>query len=215
MNRKAIFSVVLPAIVLLTGLGPMEEESRKESIQLAISTLSEKFKAPASEFEMLSAEPVDWSGDRPGCRPVAEAEQEPIRTGYRVRLGRAGSVFAVHVGGGKAVICDFGPATESVSDPQIDPELDDLVEEAKLNLAERLAVPVEVVKVIEAVPVVWRDSSAGCPNPKRDYLQVLTPGTRIRLQVSKRIYQYHSARDGAPFLCKRPSPTKPLPVSVK
>ncbi len=215
MNKKAIVVAVLPAIVLLAGLGPTGEEVRKESIHLAISTLSEKFKAPSSEFEMLSAKPADWSGDRPGCRPVAEAGQEPIRSGYAVRLGYGGSVFTVHVGGGKATICGFEPATESITDGRVDPELDGLIDQAKRDLAKRLEIPPESIEAIEAIPVVWRDSSAGCPNPKKGYLQVLTPGARIRLQAANRTYQYHSARDRAPFLCALPSPIEPLPVEVK
>jgi hypothetical protein len=95
----------------------------------------------------------------------------------------------------------------------IGPGLQRLVDVATLNLAANLKVEPEVIEVVEAEFVTWRDSSAGCPRPGMQYLQVLTNGARIVLQVNGTSYHYHSGGSRPPFYCAEPSPTRPLPYS--
>ena len=93
------------------------------------------------------------------------------------------------------------------------PGLQRLVDLAIMDLATSLNVESDAVEVVEAQFVTWRDSSAGCPKPGMQYLQVLTNGARIVLQVNGTIYHYHSGGSRPPFHCAKPSPTKPLPYS--
>lgn len=83
------------------------------------------------------------------------------------------------------------------------PSLDELILEAKEDLAHRLAMPVDEIELVDALETVWPDSSAGCPRPRVDYLQVLTAGARITLRAARLSYRYHSARGRKPFLCER------------
>ena len=96
----------------------------------------------------------------------------------------------------------------------IESELAPEVDAAREDLARRLSIRPETIKVVEAVSVVWRDSSAGCPEKGMDYPQVLTPGFRIRLHVGGRPYLYHGREGGTPFLCGRPSGPEPLPAET-
>lgn len=86
-----------------------------------------------------------------------------------------------------------------------------LVDLARRDLAARLQVDPDHIEVLEARYVTWRDSSAGCPQPGTQYMQVLTNGTRIRLKVADKTYQYHSGGARPPFLCDKPSAEEPLP----
>jgi hypothetical protein len=79
-------------------------------------------------------------------------------------------------------------------------------ETAVLDLAARLGIEPDQVTVVRVEEVTWRDSSLGCPKPGRSYLQVLTDGQRIVLEAGGRIYEYHSGRQRAPFLCEDPLP---------
>lgn len=76
-----------------------------------------------------------------------------------------------------------------------------LVARAKADLAARLGLSEAEIRVVEAQAVTWPDSSLGCPEPGRMYLQVLTPGYRIVLEAGGRRYTYHAGREGPPFLC--------------
>ena len=98
--------------------------------------------------------------------------------------------------------------TPSLSTPA-NPGLQGLIQTAKTDLAERLAVPVATIILLEAVPVVWPDSSLGCPQEGMFYTQVLTDGYLIRLEAEGNIYEYHANRDTYVFLCENPS--SPVP----
>ena len=79
--------------------------------------------------------------------------------------------------------------------------LKERIEQARQDLAARLGVPAAEIQVVEARAVTWPDSSLGCPEPGRMYLQVLTPGFRIVLETGGKRYTYHAGREGSPFLC--------------
>ena len=54
--------------------------------------------------------------------------------------------------------------------------------------------------------VTWRDSAVGCPQKGMSYLQVLTDGTRIILQVGGRRFDYHAGGRRDLFYCANPQP---------
>lgn len=84
-----------------------------------------------------------------------------------------------------------------------------LVDRAKSDLMSRIGVAENEIEVVEAVFVIWPDSSVGCARPGFQYLQVLTNGSRIVLRAGNRRYHYHSGKDYVPFLCEAPTVRKP------
>jgi len=87
-----------------------------------------------------------------------------------------------------------------------------MVIQAKKDLARRLSVKVDEIKLLEAREVTWPDSSLGCPQPGKVYSQVLQGGLLIRLEVGGRMYFYHSGEDLGPFLCEQTSRLVPHPT---
>lgn len=92
-----------------------------------------------------------------------------------------------------------------------DPAMTRLVDLAKKDLAANLSINAEEIETVQARFVTWRDSSAGCPQPGTQYLQVLTSGVLIVLKNANTSYQYHGTGERPPFLCKNPSPISPQP----
>ena len=96
---------------------------------------------------------------------------------------------------------------QTLPEPSKIPNLQRLVEAATADLVDRFAKqksdPGEV-KVLQADHVTWRSSAAGCPQPDRAYMMVLTPGVLIRLRAAGAVYEYHSTLRGPPFLCEPP-----------
>ena len=96
-----------------------------------------------------------------------------------------------------------GPVSSPQGDVQLTPSmatppdasLQNLIERIKEDLAGRLALSVTAIEVAEVMEVEWSDSSLDCPQPGMDYLQVITPGYRIVLQVNNQSYEYHTNRD--------------------
>ncbi|NKQ36815.1 MAG: hypothetical protein HF973_14535 [Chloroflexi bacterium] len=97
-------------------------------------------------------------------------------------------------------------------DPARKPTEDEFVQMAKEDLSQQLDISPEEIELVNYEEVQWRDSSLGCPQPKMQYLQVITPGYRIQLSVQGEIYNYHGAADREPFLCALKLGGKDIPV---
>lgn len=78
------------------------------------------------------------------------------------------------------------------------------------DLALRLHIELEDVKVLSIVSVYWPDGGLGCPLPGMDYTQVITPGYRITLEVEGKTYTYHTNTGRALILCLEDGPRLPL-----
>jgi hypothetical protein len=87
-----------------------------------------------------------------------------------------------------------------------DPGLQSLIEKAKEDLAQRMSISVTQINLVELAEVEWSDSSLGCPQPGFDYLQVITPGYLILLEVNAQTYEYHSNRDTYFVYCENQNP---------
>lgn len=87
--------------------------------------------------------------------------------------------------------------------------LQNLVEQAKADLAQRLSIPASQIILLEATEAEWSDSSLDCPQPGMSYLQVITPGYRILLEANNTQYEYHSNRDTYVVYCENMNP--PIP----
>jgi hypothetical protein len=91
---------------------------------------------------------------------------------------------------------------EALPTVDVPSSLQAVVDQALNDLAERLAVGVEQIDVVEIKSVVWPDGALGCPQPGLAYIQVQQEGLFIRLRVEKRVYNYHSGGGSGPFFCK-------------
>ncbi len=186
--------------------GPHEEPS-DEAVAVARTSLSKKFGVEESEMELLSVEPVEWKG--PGIR-CHDSPEGPLVAGYAVRLKIGTNCFEVRVADEEARICGFHGKNPLMMPGTIEPDLQDEVKKAMADLAARINTTPAKIEVLEAISVVWRDSSMGCPKPGMDYLQVLTPGVRIRLRFGLNVFEYHGAGGRATVYCEHPSDIEPL-----
>ena len=69
------------------------------------------------------------------------------------------------------------------------------------DLATRLNLTSEEVKVSGATPVSWRSGALGCPKPGMSYTDALVQGIWIVLRVDNVVYRYHAKTGGQPFYC--------------
>lgn len=87
--------------------------------------------------------------------------------------------------------------------------LQNLIEQAKADLATRLSVSITDIIVLEAKEVAWSNSSLGCPQPGMAYADVITLGYLIRLNANNQDYEYHAGKSSEVFLCENPTPPVP------
>ena len=69
------------------------------------------------------------------------------------------------------------------------------------TLARELGCQPEHIIVRESTPVTWRTSALGCPRPGMMYLQVLTPGYRVRLVHDGQEYLLHTDQGQRAIRC--------------
>ena len=72
-------------------------------------------------------------------------------------------------------------------------------------LAGELDVEKDRIQVDTIRAVDWPDSSLGCPQPGRAYLQVVTPGHKVTLRADGRVHVVHEAK-GRAFVCEKTKP---------
>jgi hypothetical protein len=80
--------------------------------------------------------------------------------------------------------------------------LDQLVADARADLAQRSGVAPEAVEVVEALAVTWPDGSLGCPREGMAYPQVQVDGVLVRLRAGGQVFEYHGGGGKPLFLCE-------------
>lgn len=87
------------------------------------------------------------------------------------------------------------------SPPPANDELARIVEESIDDLASRLSVDASAISVVERRAVTWPDGSLGCPQLEGSHPEGEVEGYQVILQHESRMYIYHAAAGGDPFLC--------------
>ena len=94
------------------------------------------------------------------------------------------------------------PMTENV--PENAPQ--ELVLQAKAQLAKKLGIDVEAIFLFNANAVEWPDASLGCPQANMVYAQVITPGYQIQLEANGQVYTFHTGETDHVILCDARGP---------
>lgn len=185
---------------------PEEQTERKKAA-------AEEEPAPSiepAEGEILGASRMTWGEARELCASSGETPAASTE-GRLVTFRAEDELKRLFTAGGKVVLCQ-NKVVEEPDDQFVDPALRSAIAAARVDMAQRLGVSPAVIRTVTAEKVTWRDSSLGCPEPDRVYMQMLTPGVRIRLEVDGRSYAYHMAEGGEPVFCETPSALEPLPA---
>lgn len=109
--------------------------------------------------------------------------------------------------------------------PEPSPPLQDaeaLFAQLRPLLAESLGTPAEELLLLKAQREEWSSAALGCPQPGREYAQVITPGWRLIVEgADGKRYEVHTAEEPTHFvLCNpdlspRPSPETPIPEALQ
>ena len=90
-------------------------------------------------------------------------------------------------------------------------DLQNLINSAMGDLAERLYIPKAEIEVEAAYSVTWPDAGLGCSQSGMASAQVLTPGYLIMLQHNNMSYEYHADKGTYVTYCENPSAPIVLP----
>jgi hypothetical protein len=73
---------------------------------------------------------------------------------------------------------------------------------AREDLARKLGLAPEAMRLVSVEAVEWSDTSLGCPQPGMMYAQVITPGFRVMLEAGGKRYDYHTDQGRVAVLCE-------------
>lgn len=185
---------------------PLPDEEQ-EAVEAARQALAQRLDIAADEIELVRIEAVEWPDTSLGCPEPGMSYAQVITPGYRIILQAGGEAYEYHTGGGNVVLCQDSDRGEGEA-TSLPPEVAGLIQLARQDLSQRVGVPEEEITVQLVEAVEWRDSSLGCPEPGLEYLQVITPGYRIRLVADGEVYEYHTDDERIVY-CEPPIPATP------
>lgn len=89
------------------------------------------------------------------------------------------------------------------------PPVEKFVALAKKDLADRLGVEVDKIKLVKTAEKLWLNAALGCPRPGQFYAQGRVPGFQIWLEVEGTDYIYNTDFNGTVLLCPQLNPDVP------
>jgi hypothetical protein len=75
------------------------------------------------------------------------------------------------------------------------------VDWALRDAAQRTRLDISQLRLALAEAVTWSDGGLGCPEPGREYAQVLVSGYRIRISAGSETLEYHGSVRGRTIYC--------------
>ena len=178
--------------------------SLDEAIDMAKAALVNRLDISESDINLSSAQATEWSDSSLGC-PEKEMQYLPVITpGHLVKLTVDKHTYTVHLGGGRAVICNRTTMPANPARAQRADHVLKLSQMAQDDLAARLGIPTDRIRLHTMERKTWPDSSLGCAEPGKDYVQMDTAGFRIVLKQDGETYHYHTDKKRV-VLCEEPS----------
>jgi len=166
----------------------------------ARAEIAKQLRAPASEFTVVTVEPAQWSDSSLGCRKPNSMYREVMSNGYVVVLERQGTRHQVNVAGTRAVMCE--PTTRlsgTVRGPMPARGLDRVSALARQDLANRLRLDVQHIRIANIEPRHWTDDDMNCASGGSSLAGAVPKaaagegsGYRLALSASGRTYFYHT-----------------------
>jgi hypothetical protein len=84
---------------------------------------------------------------------------------------------------------------------------------SQADLSKRLNISLDEIDIKAVQPVVWPDSSLGCPQPDFAYSQVVTNGFIVVLEVAPDEFLYHTDDASMVVFCPNPTVLPEFPVT--
>lgn len=190
-------------------------------VRRAVTMLANDLNLPPEQVQVVRVETRDWPTTSLGCPEPGKAYLDVITPGYIVLLAARGQEYELHTDRSKLIVrCGGGAATPARQSAGTPPAAGTpgatpatgatplaayppVAQLAVVDLANALGLRPEEIAVVAVEEQDWPDSSLGCPEPGRSYLQVITPGYRVILAAGGQRYEYHTDRQNIAVRCPR------------
>lgn len=174
-------------------IGMNSSQNETKVAERAVSIAGEHLGVAEAELTVVSVEVLDWPDSSAGCPQPGQSYLQVITPGHKALVRHGDRVVPVHFAGGRGFVCESSKAGVKEIQPRIHRlPPGQLAELARADLAQRLGVARDEVRVLSTDPVQWRDTSLGCPLPGQAYEDSTIHGFVINLAHNGDRYRYHS-----------------------
>ena len=201
MKRIAATALLAMGLLARGEAAPDTTQTAQAAAEQARSEAARQLHAQASEFTVVTIDPAQWSDSSLGCRKPNSMYQDVMSSGYVVVLERDGKRHQVNVVGSRAVMCE--PSTRltgTVRQPLSARGLDRMTILARQDLANRLHLDPQQIRVASTQPRRWTDDDMNCSSGGGEPATAVPDaaagasavGYRLSLSASGRTYFYHT-----------------------
>jgi hypothetical protein len=185
------FGVEGVGLVTESGATGRADAAQADLTKLAIRTLAQDLGVAEDRIVVDTIRAVDWRDSSLGCPQSDRAYLQVITPGHRITLRVDGQFHFVHEANGRAFVCRKSKAVSGVT-PERELVFGPQLLEARKDLAGRLHVADEEIRLLSAQARTWDDESLGCPVAGRGYEPRKISGYVLRLRHKNREFTYHT-----------------------
>jgi len=178
-------------LVTESGATGRVDAAQADLAKLAVHTLAQDLGVAEDRIAVDTIRAVDWRDSSLGCPQPGRAYLQVITPGHRITLRVDGQFHFVHEANGRAFVCRKSKAVSGVT-PERELAFGPQLLEARKDLASRLHVAEEEIRLLSAQARTWDDESLGCPVAGRMYEPRKTSGYVLRLRHGSREFSYHT-----------------------
>jgi hypothetical protein len=180
-----------------------------EFISAVQARLAAKLGIAPSKLLFQKATAQQWPDTSVGCPEPGKTYENTGIPGYLMIYSDGLRDYEIHSSlaanpGEPMLLCNNKQPVdlaEAPAAPALSGDAQAMADRAKQDLAKQLGIDPATITVVSASGVEWNDSSLGCAKPGQNYLQVITPGFLIRLDVKGKGYEYHTDSRNQTVLC--------------
>jgi hypothetical protein len=174
-------------------------------VALAWEDLAERLEVDREAIEVISVEAVEWADASLGCPQPGQMYAQVVTPGFRVVLEARGETYVYHTDREQTVVlCDEEIVSRPTVPSPVESGLENLIQAAKEDLAQKLSITADQIEVVEARSVVWSNAAMGCPQPGTRHKQVPYDAL-IHLRAEDCVHKYHSGGARGLFPCEQPT----------
>jgi hypothetical protein len=178
----------LALLATVAAMGPVPL-TRESAIDEARKLVAQERALASGSLEVDLAVAETWPDAGLGCPEKGHVYAQVLSEGFRVVLRHDTDRFDVRVAPGRSVLC--GPRTARTVAPSDLRAADKVQRLAKADLAQRLGVTPDTVRVEFLKTTTWPDAGLGCPGSAAAEPKP-TPGFELRLSHGQDRFSYHA-----------------------
>lgn len=181
-------------IRFVEGQGSMAslDPEQQDLARLAVATLAADLGVPEDEVLVDTLRAVNWPDSSLGCPQPGQAYMQVVTPGHKITLRVDGQFHFVHEARGKAFVCRRAKAAVAGVSPKLELVWSEQAIWARQDLAGRLGVAADDIRLVSAESRSWEDSSLGCPVAGETYVPGRVKGYVLTLSHRGKSFTYHT-----------------------